>query len=58
VQKEKLAGLYLGSNVRLALDVRGQLVILFPDQWAVDYFVKEQPAYTLHTVSPHATGRE
>ncbi len=55
VPKAKVEGVYLGSGVRLAQDVRGQLTILFPDQWAVDYFGKEHAEYVLHTVSPHAT---
>jgi peptide chain release factor 3 len=55
VTREALTKLYLGSNVKIATDVRGQYVILFPDKWAVDYFHKEHPGIQLHTVSPHAT---
>lgn len=44
---------YLGSGVKLAKDIRGQLVILFPSQWSLDYFVREHPRLELHTVSPH-----
>ena len=44
---------YLGAGVKLAQDVRGQLVILFPTPWALDYFAKEHPALALHPVSPH-----
>ena len=51
--KEKVADLYLGSGVRLATDMRGQLAILFPDKWAVDYFAKEHPELPLLTISPH-----
>ena len=45
---------FLGSGVKLALDVRGQLVILFPTPWAVDYFQEKHPRLTLHKVSPHS----
>lgn len=50
---EALDGAFLGSGVKLARDVRGQTVILFPNQWALDYFAKEHPGFELHTVSPH-----
>ncbi|MCE9613588.1 MAG: peptide chain release factor 3 [Lentisphaerae bacterium] len=55
VPREKMERMFLGAGVRLAQDIRNQLVILFPDQWAVDYFVKEHADVGLHTVSPHAT---
>ena len=44
---------YLGNGVKLARDVRGQLVILFPDKWAVDYVLGKHAGITLHPVSPH-----
>ena len=44
---------YFGSGTKLATDLRGRPVLLFPSQWAVDYFVKEHPKLTLHTISPH-----
>ncbi len=44
---------FLGDGVRLAKDVRGQGVILFPDQWKLDYFVRNHPKLDLHKVSPH-----
>jgi peptide chain release factor 3 len=44
----------LGLGAKLALDLRGQYVILFPSKWAVDYFIDKNPALTLHHVSPHA----
>lgn len=44
---------YLGAGVHLADDVRGQLVILFPDKWNVDYFMGKNPKLELHHVSPH-----
>ena len=52
-RKERLADDYLGTGVKLALDVRGQLVVLFPNQWAADYFTGKHPAIKLHPVSPH-----
>ena len=53
VRPEHLEKIYLGDGVKLAKDVRGQLVILFPDKWALAYFTKEHPEFTLHQVSPH-----
>jgi peptide chain release factor 3 len=50
---DRLGGAYLGDGVRLATDVRGQHVILFPDPWAITFFTKEHPEVALHTVSPH-----
>jgi peptide chain release factor 3 len=54
-RQEQLANVYLGDGVKLAKDVRGQFVILFPDKWALAYFTKEHPEFTLHQVSPHQT---
>jgi len=54
VQQEKVTSLFLGSGVKLAQDIRGQLVILFPTTWSLDYFAKEHPEFKLHLVSPHA----
>jgi len=55
VTRETLTKFYLGTGVKIALDIRGQYVILFPDKWAVEYFLKEHPGVELHTISPHAT---
>jgi peptide chain release factor 3 len=44
---------YLGNGVRLAEDVRGQLVVLFPEKWSIDYFAKKHPKLPLHMVSAH-----
>jgi len=54
LKKDQVSALYLGTGVRLATDIRGQFVALFPDKWAVDYFVREHPGVELHAVSPHA----
>jgi peptide chain release factor 3 len=53
-RREQMDDDYLGNGVRLAEDVRGQIVVLFPEKWSVDYFVKKHPELPLHTVSPHA----
>ncbi len=45
---------YLGIGVKLAHDLDGNLVILFPTQWALDYFMEKNPKATLHAVSPLA----
>jgi len=53
VTEEQFTGKFLGDGVRLAHDIRNQLVILFPDNWKLDYFVKNHPDLALHQVSPH-----
>jgi peptide chain release factor 3 len=53
IRKEQFDNEYLGAGVKLALDVRGQLVILFPDKWSADYFAEKRPNVKLHAVSPH-----
>ncbi len=55
VKKEQLQDLYLGSGVRLAEDIEGELVILFQDKWGVSYFSEKNPRFTLHPVSPSAS---
>jgi peptide chain release factor 3 len=55
VTRATLDSFYLGTGVKVATDIRGQFVILFPDKWGVEYFIKEHPGVELHTVSPHAT---
>ena len=52
VTYESLAGEYLGGGVKLARDLQGAPVLLFPSAWAVDYFAKEHPKLRLHSVSP------
>ena len=53
VRREQIEERFLGSGVKLAQDIRGRLVILFPTAWALDYFAKEHPKFALHLVSPH-----
>ncbi len=53
VGRDRLDTLFLGSGARLAQDLRGQFVVLFPDEWAVEYFVREHPEFELFQVSPH-----
>jgi len=53
ITKEKLEGVFLGTGVKLAIDIRGQLVILFPNKWSAEYFAKEHPDMELHNVSQH-----
>jgi len=57
VDREALAAEFLGTGTRLALDSRNQLVVLFKDDWSVDFFARERPKYTLHRVSPHTPGQ-
>ena len=49
---DKFKGAYLGSNVRLAVDHEEMPVLLFPDSWAVNYFVEKNPDIQLLTHSP------
>ena len=56
VRREQIGEQFLGAGVKLAQDIRGRLVILFPTPWALDYFAKEHPKLDLHVVSPHDTG--
>jgi len=56
VPPAELVDLFLGSGVRLAWDMRGHPVLLFPSEWAIRYFMEKYPKLLLHTVSPHAPG--
>ena len=51
--RRKVEDLVLAVGVKLAQDLRGKLVILFPKPWDLDYFGKQHPEYELHPVSPH-----
>lgn len=53
IDRKQFEDKFLGDGVKLAEDVRGQLVILFPDPWKLDYFVRNHPKLALHKVSPH-----
>jgi peptide chain release factor 3 len=53
VDRSAFTGRFLGDGVRLAEDIRGQLVILFPDQWKLDYFLRNHEKVALHKISPH-----
>lgn len=53
VRREHFGDEYLGTGVRLAQDVRGQMVVLFPNKWAVDYFAEKHPKIALFPVSQH-----
>ncbi len=50
---EDRANDYLGSGVRLATDMRGQLVILFSGEWSMKYYMEKHPDARLHAISPH-----
>ena len=49
---EKFKGAYIGSNVRIGLDHQETPVLLFPDEWAVNYFIEKNPDVQLLTHSP------
>lgn len=48
----RLEGQYLGSNVRMANDLDNCAILLFPDEWAVDYFEEKNPEIKLLKYSP------
>ena len=52
--REALQSEYLGSGVQLAEDSEGELVILFPDRWSLEYFATKHPKLVLRTVSAGA----
>ena len=54
VRRDQYEEAYLGIGVKLAEDLQGNLVILFPTAWALDYFLEKNPGTRLHTVSPQA----
>jgi len=54
VDRAALRDEYLGSGVALAEDIEGELVILFPEKWSMEYFIQKHPKLTLHPVSPTA----
>lgn len=54
VDRAAIQAEYLGSGVALAEDIEGELVILFPDKWSLDYFIQKHPKLVLHPVSPTA----
>ena len=47
VPEETLGALLLPSGVKLATDTAGQPTILFPSNWAMNYFTKQNPAIGL-----------
>ncbi len=54
-RREAYEDAYLGMGVKLAEDLQGNLVILFPSQWSLDYFLEKNAGTRLHTVSPLTT---
>jgi peptide chain release factor 3 len=48
---ERLRGETLGTGMKLATDLKGRPVVLFPSQWSHDYFVKEHPKLHLHAMA-------
>ncbi|MFA5204232.1 MAG: peptide chain release factor 3 [Lentisphaeria bacterium] len=51
-RKDQLGSLFLGTGVKLATDIAGALVILFPTEWSIGYFKEKNPDFELHSVSP------
>ena len=47
----EFTGTYMGSNVRVATDAEGRPVLLFPDEWSVDYFVEKNPDIKLEKIN-------
>jgi peptide chain release factor 3 len=53
MKKDAFDGDFLGTGVRLALDMRNQSVVLFPNKWAMDYFLDKRAGQVFHHISPH-----
>ena len=51
VTMESLRAEPLGTGMKLARDLKGRPVVLFPSQWSHDYFVKEHPRIHLHALA-------
>ena len=45
--------LYFGTGVQYARDQQDNFVILFPNNWTLDYFIEKNPGINLHLVSPY-----
>ena len=50
-KEENWRDAYLGIGVKLAHDLDGNLVILFPTRWALDYFLEKNPGTVLSATS-------
>ena len=48
---DRLRSETLGTGMKLATDLKGRPVVLFPSQWSHDYFVKEHPKLRLHAMA-------
>ena len=44
--------LYFGTGVQFARDAEDNFVVLFPNKWAIDYFLDKNKGISLHLVSP------
>jgi peptide chain release factor 3 len=51
VNRQPIKEGFLGTGVRLAEDLQGELVILFPSNWSMQHFIEKHPELELHTVS-------
>jgi peptide chain release factor 3 len=47
VTEETLSAIRLPSNVEQAVDAYGQSVLLFPNEWTMNYFAKQNPTIVL-----------
>ncbi|XHR27794.1 MAG: peptide chain release factor 3 [Chthoniobacteraceae bacterium] len=50
-ETSEIAELKLPTGCRVAYDAEDQPVVLFPSQWTLDYFVKQNPTATLFNLS-------
>lgn len=53
--REDAEKLFLGSGVAAAEDVDGHIVLLFPNEWSLDFFAEKNRGLILHKVSPKGT---
>lgn len=52
IKKNRFKDDFLGTGVRLAEDLQGHLVILFPNAWSLQTFEENHASLKLHLVSP------
>lgn len=51
IDPAQFIGTYMGANVRVALDIDESPLLLFPDQWSVDYFSEKNPDIILESLN-------
>jgi len=52
ISQETIDRMYFGTGVQHARDLQGNVVVLFPNKWTLDYFIEKNPKINVHLVSP------